>query len=76
MSPNCVFNKKAQIKSLRSYILYFVNLGVIGIGECIDEQLANFGVKTSDLDAVLLTNLDCDHANGLNQVKDVKKFHV
>lgn len=76
MSPNGVFDKKAQIKSLGSFILYLVNQGVVEFGECIDEQLAKIGVKTSDLDTVLLTHLDCDHANGLNQVKNAKKFLV
>lgn len=76
MSPNGVFDKKAQIKSLGSFILYLVNQGVVGFGKCIDEQLTKIGVKTSDIDSVLLTHLDCDHANGLNQVKDAKKFLV
>lgn len=39
MSPNGEFDKKAQIKSLGSIILYEVNQGRIGLGECIDEQL-------------------------------------
>ena len=34
------------------------------------------GIATSDIDAVLLTHLDCDHANGLAQVKDAKRFLV
>ena len=76
MSPNGVFDKKAQIKSLGSFILYLVNQGVVELGECIDEQLAKIGFKTSDIDAVLLTHLDCDHANGLNQVKYAKKFQI
>ncbi|MBR1373507.1 N-acyl homoserine lactonase family protein [bacterium] len=76
MSPNGVFDRKAQIKSLGSFILYLVNQGVINKGECIDEQLLKEDLKTSDIDAVLLTHLDCDHANGLSQVKDAKKFLV
>ncbi len=76
MSPNGVFDKKAQIKSLNSRLLYKINQGKIGLGECIDEQLLTIGIKASDLDAVLLTHLDCDHANGLKQVKDAKKFLV
>lgn len=51
MSPNGVFDKKAQIKSLGSFILYLVNQGVIEFDECIDEQLAKIGVKASDIDA-------------------------
>lgn len=76
MSPEGVFDRKAQIRSLGSIILYKVNQGRIPMGECIDEHLAEMGLKDSDLDAVLLTHLDCDHANGLKQVKGAKKFLV
>jgi len=76
MSPNGEFDKKAQIKSLGSVMLYEVNQGRIAPGKCIDEQLAAMGIKDSDLDAVLLTHLDCDHANGLPQVKGAKKLLV
>ena len=42
----------------------------------LKEQLLAMGIKDSDIDAVLLTHLDCDHANGLKQVKNAKKFLV
>ena len=76
MSPEGVFDKRAQMRSLGSFALYKVNQGVVPLGECIDEQLAGMGIKPSDLDAVLLTHLDCDHANGIAQVKDAKRFVV
>ena len=76
MSPNGEFDKKAQIKSLGTGMLYEVNQGRIGLGQCIDELLLAIGIRDSDLDAVLLTHLDCDHANGLVQVKGAKKFLV
>lgn len=76
VSPNGEFDKKAQIKSLGSVLLYEVNQGRIGLGQCIDEQLLAMGIKDSDIDAVLITHLDCDHANGLKQVKNAKKFVV
>ena len=76
VSPNGEFDKKAQIKSLGSVLLYEVNQGRIGLGQCIDEQLLEMGIKDSDIDAVLITHLDCDHANGLKQVKGAKKFMV
>lgn len=76
MSPKGEFDKKAQIKSLGSLVLYEVNQGQLPLGECIDEQLAAMGIKTSDIDAVLLTHLDCDHANGIAQVADAKRFVV
>ena len=76
MSPEGEFDRKAQIKSLGTVMLYEVNQGRIGLGQCIDEQLLAMGIKDSDIDAVLLTHLDCDHANGLKQVKNAKKFLV
>lgn len=76
MSPDGVYDKKAQIKSLGSSILYHINQGVIEKGAAIDEQLAGMGLKTTDLDYVLLTHLDCDHANGLKQVADAKHILV
>ena len=44
--------------------------------EAIDEQLAKLGYKPSDLDYVLLSYLDCDHANGLRLVADTKHILV
>ena len=76
MSPEGVYDKKAQVKSLGSRVLYNVNQGQIPLGEAADEQLATMGIKPSDLDYVLLTHLDCDHANGLRAVKDAKHILV
>ena len=76
MSPKGEFDKKAQIKSLGTVMLYEVNQGQIPLGKCVDEQLAEMGIMPSDIDAVLLTHLDCDHANGIVQVKDAKRFVV
>lgn len=76
MSPEGVFDKKSQVKSLGSHLLYKVNQGVLPLGEAVDEQLAAMGVKTSELDLVALSHLDCDHANGLRQVADAKRIIV
>lgn len=76
MSPNGVFDKKAQIKSLGSPILYLVNQGVLEKGAAINEQLNEMGIKTADLDYVVVTHLDCDHANGLEQVADAGNIMV
>lgn len=76
MSPNGVYDAKAQIKSLGSRLLYIVNQGKIERGAAINEQLAKMGIQPSDLDYVLLTHLDCDHANGLELVKDAKHILV
>lgn len=76
MSPNGVFDKKAQIASLGCWPLYKSNQGVVPKGEAIDEQLADLGIAPADLDLVLLSHLDCDHANGLKLVADAKKILV
>lgn len=76
MSPNGEFDKKAQIRSLGSRLLYSVNQGRIAKGEAVNEQLEAMGVKPSEIDYVLLSHLDCDHANGLRQVADAKHVLV
>ena len=71
-----MFDKKAQIKSLGSWFLYQINQGRIAKGEAIDEQIAELGMKPSNIDYVLISHLDCDHANGLRQVKEAKRILV
>ena len=55
MSPNGEVDKAAQIKSLGSRVLYLVNQGKIEKGAAVDEQLNKLGIKSSELDYVLLT---------------------
>lgn len=76
MSPDGVFDKKAQVKSLGSLPLYVTNQGRIENGAAIDEHLAALGIRPADLDLVLLSHLDCDHANGLKLVADAKQILV
>ena len=76
MSPKGIFDKKAQQKSLGSKLLYKVNQGIVEKNKAVNEQLEKLGVKTKDIDYVILTHLDCDHANGLNLVKDAKHILV
>lgn len=76
MSPNGTFDKVAQIKSLGSRLLYLVNQGEVEKGAAVDEQLRKLEIKPAELDYVLLTHLDCDHANGIGLVKDAKKVLV
>ena len=76
MSPDGVYDKRAQIRSLGSRLLYNVNQGVLPKGDAVDEQLAAMGVHPSDLDYVLLSHLDCDHANGLKLIAEAKNIFV
>ena len=74
MSPKGKYDVPAQIKSLGSVPLFFVNQGKVGPGETIGDQLKAMGLAPSDIDYVLLSHLDCDHANGLSEVKGAKNF--
>ncbi|WP_163555235.1 N-acyl homoserine lactonase family protein [Helicobacter suis] len=74
MSPEGKYDKKAQIKSLGSWILYHANQGYVPEGKAINEQLESMGINLADLDYVLLTHLDCDHANGLRAVVQAKNI--
>ena len=76
MSPNGKFDKSAQIKSLGGLALYKTNQGVLPQGEAINEQLLQLGIKDEDLDLILLSHLDCDHANGLKLVGNAKRILV
>ena len=76
MSPDGVFDKSAQVKSLGSLPLYVTNQGRIEKGAAISEQLATLGIHPADLDLVLLSHLDCDHVNGLKMVADAKRILV
>ncbi len=72
MSPQGTYDKKAQIKSLGSSWLWRVNQGMVPMGRTATEQLAKMGIEPQDIDYVLVTHLDCDHANGINQFKGAK----
>lgn len=76
MSPEGEYDKDAQIKSLGAWALYKTNQGRIGNGQAINEQLADLGIQPEELDMVLLSHLDCDHANGLKLVAGAKKILV
>lgn len=76
MSPNGVFDRRAQIRSLGSLPLYMTNQGRIEKGAAINEQLETMGIAPSALDMVLLSHLDCDHANGLKLVSGAKRILV
>ena len=66
MSPDGVEDKRAQIREL-GYFLYRINQGFTPEGQTVDEQLKAMGVRTADLDYVLLTHLDEDRKRGRNQ---------
>ena len=76
MSPNGVFDKKAQINALGSFFLYHINQGVVETGQTVTEQLKAKGLNVSDIDYLILTHLDCDHVQGLHALTDAKQIMV
>lgn len=54
---------------------YFASPGVLPPGEGIKDQLAGLGYSVGDVDAVLMTHLDIDHAGGLRMVRDVPEIY-
>lgn len=75
MSPEGVYDRNAQIRHM-SLRLYIVNQGEIAKGEAVHEQLHLLGIEPENLDYVLLTHLDCDHASGVRQVREAKRILV
>ena len=43
-------------------------------GYSINERLKNFGIKSNEIDFVLLTHLHSDHVSGVNHVRGAKKI--
>lgn len=56
--------------------LYMASKPKLPEGKAINEQLKNLNIETKDLDYVFLTHMDCDHASGLELVKDAKKIMI
>ncbi len=52
--------------------LWFASEPVISEGEGVPAQLEKMGLAPEDLDAIILTHLDCDHASGLVALKGAK----
>lgn len=55
--------------------LYFGSEPVMKKEEAVPYQLAKMGLAPEDIDAIILTHLDCDHASGLIPLKDAKHVY-
>jgi N-acyl homoserine lactone hydrolase len=65
--------RKDQKKHL-GRLAYSMFKGQLPEGDSIAERLESIGIKSSDLDFVLLTHLHSDHVSGLKHVQDAKKI--
>lgn len=59
-----------------SWKLNIASKAILPAGEAVNEQLTARGLTPADMDMVLLTHLDVDHASGLSLVKDAKTIYA
>ncbi|MDU3521784.1 MAG: N-acyl homoserine lactonase family protein [Clostridium saudiense] len=67
--------RSKPIKHL-SPLLYIASKPKLPNGKAVNEQLEKLNIQTKDLDYVFLTHMDCDHASGLELVKDAKRIMI
>jgi len=67
--------RTGQVRHL-GFFHYSLNKADLPAGQAVSEQLAHQGIKTRDLDFVVLSHLHSDHASGLKLVKDAKNILV
>lgn len=67
--------RKDQIKYLGRFH-YWINKAILPEGQAINEQLAQLGMKPSDIDYVILSHLHSDHVSGLKLVREAKNIMV
>lgn len=73
ISPKGVYDEKAVGALLPAHLAAFYH-PELGQGQAVHEQLAAMGIKTSELDYVLLTHLDPDHVSGVRHLLDAKRI--
>ncbi len=76
VDTGCHTDVRNHMFSYLGPFLYLANKAYLPEGEAINEQLQKLGYKTSDIDKVVLTHLDCDHVSGLKLVADAKSIMV
>ena len=70
-SAECANNAKKHL----GFGLWFASEPVMKAEEAVPVQLAKLGLRPEDIDAVILTHLDCDHVSGLSGVKNAKHIY-
>lgn len=70
-----VQDAKHALKHL-GFGLWFASEPVLTEDEAVVPQLANYGIDLEEVDAVVMTHLDCDHAGGLDAIAGRKHVLV
>lgn len=71
-SEQCAINPKKHL----GLALYFSSKPILTLKDGIAHKLNSLGVKPEELDAVILTHLDCDHASGLADLKQARHIYA
>jgi N-acyl homoserine lactone hydrolase len=66
---------RKDARSYEGFANYFASPGELPSGEGLRDQLSCLGYSIKDIDAVLMTHLDIDHAGGLQMVKNVPDIY-
>jgi N-acyl homoserine lactone hydrolase len=66
---------RKDARGYEGFANYFASPGKLPEGEGIADQLAGLGYSIDDINAVLMTHLDIDHAGGLQMVKNVPEIY-
>lgn len=56
--------------------LWFSSIPVMKKGEGLREQLEARQIDLKEIDALLMTHIDCDHASGLTALRDIENIYV
>ena len=75
ISPKGKYDRIAQVKHM-GIVHFLLNQGILPIGESVIEQLEEMGIRSKDIDYVIMTHLHTDHASGLRQFKEAKHIIV
>lgn len=70
-SEACVHHPVSHL----GFSLWFASEPVMAEGEGVPAQLGGLGLAAQDLDAIILTHLDCDHASGLVPLKGARHIY-
>lgn len=71
-SEQCAINPRHHL----GLALYFSSQPTVTLNDSVVRQLEVLGITPKQLDAVILTHLDCDHVSGLKDLKGAKHIYA
>lgn len=71
-SEQCAINPRHHL----GLALYFSSQPTVTLNDSVAKQLGALGITPEQLDAVILTHLDCDHVSGLKDLKGAKHIYA